>query len=318
MISRLSLISITLLLLALVPIATTLLSAPFYLTLFARIMIFALAALGVNLILSFGGMASMGHAAFVGLGAYVVGVSVMSGLTDGLAHLAIVVSLTAAVAVLIGAICLRTSGLFFIMITLAFGQLLYFVGVGLKNFGGDDGFTFRGRSTFGSLVTFSDPVVLYYVIWGTLAACALLIWRVAQSKFGIALIGIKSNMRRMTALGMPTYRYRLVAFVLSAEICAIAGFLLANLAQFVSPAYMSWARSGELLIMCLLGGVPSVFGPALGAIVFLLLEEVLSNLTEHWHLIFGPLLIILVLFANGGLLGLTRAWQKRVSLGRSQ
>jgi branched-chain amino acid transport system permease protein len=304
-------ISITLGALLLVPIITAALSEPFYLTLTARIMIFALAAVGVNLVLSFAGLASLGHAAFFGLGAYIVGISISAGFLDGFAHLAMVLGATAVVALLAGVLCLRTSGLSFIMITLAFGQLLYFSGVGLKEYGGDDGFSYRGNSDFGTWLPLSNPTVLYYLIWVVLALVLILTWLLWQSKFGLALRGIKSNERRMTALGMHTYRYKLFAFVVSAEICAIAGFLLANLARFVSPAYMSWERSGDLLIMCLVGGVPNVFGPVFGAIVFLLLEEILASVTERWHLIFGPLLILLVLYANGGLTGVVTALHRR-------
>src|SRR5579883_1644194 len=262
--------------LALVPPVTAYLHQPFYADVLARIMIFAIAAVSLNFILGFGGMVSFGHAAFLGIGAYVVGLSLANGLDNGFAHLALVVAVSAAAAFVIGAICLRTSGLYFIMITLALAQLLYFLGVGLKQYGGDDGFTFRGRSNFGAWLPLGNDVMLYYVIWAVLALSLFLIGRFVEARFGMALRGTRSNERRMRSLGLPTYRYKLAAFVIASILCAVAGALLANLTQFVSPAYMHWTRSGELLIMVIMGGMGSVFGPVLGAALYLLLEEVLS------------------------------------------
>ncbi len=292
--------------LALVPPVTAYLHQPFYADVLARIMIFAIAAVSLNFILGFGGMVSFGHAAFLGLGAYVVGLSLANGLDNGFAHLALVVAVSAAAAFVIGAICLRTSGLYFIMITLALAQLLYFLGVGLKQYGGDDGFTFRGRSNFGAWLPLGNDVVLYYVIWAVLALSLFLIGRFVEARFGMALRGTRSNERRMRSLGLPTYRYKLAAFVIAGILCAVAGALLANLTQFVSPAYMHWTRSGELLIMVIMGGMGSVFGPVLGAALYLLLEEVLSSFTEHWQVILGPILVLLVFFARGGLAQLWR------------
>ena len=291
--------------LALLPPVTALLHQPFYVDLMARVMIFAIAAVSLNLILGFGGMVSLGHAAFLGLGAYVVGLSIANGLANGFAQLALVVAVAAAVALVIGAICLRTSGLYFIMITLALAQLLYFVGVGLKQYGGDDGFAFRGHSYFGAALPLANDTVLYYLIWAVLAGSLLLIDRIVRSRFGMALQGTRVNERRMRSLGLPTYRYRLAAFVIAGVLCALAGALLANLTQFVSPAYMHWTRSGELLIMVIMGGTASVFGPVLGATVYLLLEETLSSATEHWQAILGPILILVVFFGRGGL---ARLW----------
>ncbi len=289
-------------LLALVPLIASAVSQPFYSVVFSRIMIFGIAAVGLNFILGFGGMVSFGHAAFIGLGAYVVGFSVYHGLTDGFVHLALVVAVTGFAAFVIGAVCLRTGGLYFIMITLAFAQFLYFVGVGLKQYGGDDGFNFRGHSTFASWIDLGDSVTFYYVVWGVLAVTLYLVSRFVRSRFGMALGGIRSNERRIQALGLPTYRYRLAAFVISGVICGISGALLANLTQFVSPVFMHWTRSGELLMMVIMGGFSSVFGPVLGAGAYLLLEELLSGYTEHWQLLLGPILILVVLFAKKGLM----------------
>jgi branched-chain amino acid transport system permease protein len=300
-------------LLAAVPPVTALIGEPFYVDLMARVMVFAIAAVSLNFILGFGGMVSFGHAAFLGLGAYAVGLLVANGVTNGYIHLAVVIAVAAPVAFIIGAVCLRTSGLYFIMITLAFAQLLYFIGVGLKQYGGDDGFAFRGHSVFAASLPLENDVALYYLIWTVLTLSLLLLRRIVQSRFGMALRGVRTNERRMRSLGLPTYRYRLAAFVISGVLCAIAGALLANLTQFVSPAYMDWTRSGELLIMVIIGGMSSVFGPVLGATAYLLLEEILSGLTEHWQAILGPILILIVLFGRDGV-----AWLREKSGGAMQ
>lgn len=288
--------------LALVPLIASSSGEPFYIGFVARIMIFGIAAVGLNFILGFGGMASFGHAAFIGLGAYVVGLSIHHGQSDGFVHLALVVAVSGFAALVIGAVCLRTSGLYFIMITLAFAQFLYYVGVGLKQYGGDDGLTFRGHSEFASWLDLGDTVTFYYVVWCVLAAVLFVVYRLVHSRFGMALGGIRSNERRIQALGLPTYRYRLAAFVVSGVICGISGALLANLTQLVTPAYMHWTRSGDLLIMVIMGGFSSVFGPVLGATLLLLLEELLSAFSEHWQLLLGPILILVVLFAKKGLM----------------
>jgi branched-chain amino acid transport system permease protein len=302
--------------LALVPLAAAWLGQPFYVELVTRIMVFAIAAVSLNFILGFGGMVSFGHAAFLGLGAYAVGIAIDAGILNGFVHLALVLAVTGLAALVIGAICLRTSGLYFIMITLAFAQLLYFVGVGLKPYGGDDGFTFRGRSVFAAWLDLRDDTIFYYLVWAVLALSLLLAYRFVNSRFGMALRGIRSNERRMRALGLPTYRYRLAAFVIAGTMCGVAGGLLANLTQFVSPAYMHWTRSGELLIMVIMGGLSSVFGPVLGATAYLLLEEVLSGYSEHWQLALGPILILVVLFGKSGLAGMLARPARPAESGR--
>lgn len=292
--------------LALVPVWAGALGQPFYLALMSRVMIFAIASVSLNLITGFGGMVSFGHAAFLGLGAYAVGLSIYHGATGGWLHLALVVAVAGGFACFMGALCLRTGGLSFIMITLAFAQFLYFVGVGLRQYGGDDGFTFRGGSRFAPWLDLGNGLTLYYAIWAVLAVCLVLISRLVNARFGLALQAARSNERRVQALGLSSYRYKLVAFVIAGTMCGVAGGLLANLAHFVSPAYMNWTRSGDLLIIVILGGLSSVFGPVLGAIAYLLLEEILSSYTEHWHILLGPLLILIVLFAKQGLMGALR------------
>jgi branched-chain amino acid transport system permease protein len=288
-------------LLAAAPGAAMLLGQPYYLTFLSRVMIFAMAALGLNLVLGFGGMTSLGHAAFFGIGAYVVGLMMHHGISNGFAHFALVLAIGALGALAIGAVCLRTGGLSFIMLTLAFAQLLYFIGSGLKPYGGDDGFSFRGRSEFFGTAVLNGEVPLYYFILGWLALATFSVQRIVRSRFGMALQGIKSNEARAASIGLNAYRYKLVAFVISGAICAVAGGLLANLSQFVSPSYMHWSRSAEMLMMILLGGISTVLGPLAGAAMMMFLEEGLGHITKHWQAPMGIILMLVVMFARNGL-----------------
>ena len=295
-----------LLLLALVPVYAAVFDAPYYVTLFSRIIILALAALSLAPILSYGGMVSFGHALYLGIGAYAVGMLAHHGVTSGWIHLAVAIGVSAVVAAATGAICLRTTGLGFIMITLAFAQMFYFLMVSLKYYGGDDGLSIQDRSDFRPLLNLDSGVVLYYVAFVLLAVVLYLLYRLVNSHFGMVLRGCKSNERRIKALGIPTLRYKLTAYVLSAMICGVAGVLLANLTRFASPEYMSWIRSGDLILMIVVGGVNSLMGGVVGAIVLLLLEEVLSSWTTHWMVILGPLIILMVLVFRQGLYGALR------------
>jgi len=286
-----------------------------------RILILALAAIGLNLILGYGGMVSFGHAAFFGLGAYVVAIlshhEMMSepfmtwpfeiGGTDAaiLAWPAAIIACALA-ALVIGAISLRTSGLYFIMITLAFAQMLFFFFVSLETYGGDDGLSLLARSTAGPL-DLQDPPQFYYLVLALVLLALLVTARWTKARFGLALQGIRDNERRMRALGFATTRTKLAAFVISGAIVGLAGALMANHTEFVSPSFLSWQRSGEILVIVVLGGMGTVFGPLAGAVVFFVLEEVLSQWTEHWMVIFGPLLVLAVLFAKQGLWGLIEA-----------
>src|SRR6266513_2504901 len=271
--------------LALVPAVATVADAPFYTGLFARIMVFAIAAVSLDLILGYGGLVSFGHAAFLGIGAYAVGILSYYGITGGVVHFATAFFAAAIAALIIGFVSLRTSGVYFIMITLAFGQMVYFVGIGLNEYGGDDGLNIARHSDFGAALNLDRPVVFYYFAYGVL------------------LQGVRSNERRMIALGFPTFRYKLTAFVMAGAVCGIAGALFANLTLFVSPSIMHWTRSGEFMMMVILGGLGSLIGPVFGAAAYLILESVLSRLTEHWQAVLGPLLILVVLFSKGGLFG---------------
>jgi branched-chain amino acid transport system permease protein len=292
------------LLLVFLPLAAWLLHEPFYVSLFSRIMIFALAALSLDLILGYSGLISFGHAAFLGIGAYVVGILASHGVTSAFLQWPLAVALAGGMALVVGAISLATTGVYFIMITLAFAQMCYFAAQSLEKYGGDDGLTLWHRSDVAGLLDLSNAYVFYYLVLVLLLGCFYVSWRLVQSRFGMVLQGIRENERRMQALGFPTYRYKLTGFVLAGAMAGLAGALLANQAEFVSPAFLHWSRSGELLFMVTLGGVGSLVGPILGASAFLLLEELISSYTAHWKMVFGPLLVLFVLFVRRGLYGM--------------
>lgn len=307
------------LLIALPPVLE-LLDASFYVSVATRIAIFAIAAVALDLALGYGGMVSFGHAAFVGIGAYTVGIlsshaSNGTLLFDGAlpiggTHAALIawplaVIAAAMAAFLIGLVSLRTRGVYFIMITLAFAQMVYFFFVSLETYGGDDGLALWQRSDLLGLDLY-DPLVFYYLVVFVLVAVLAGSRRLVAARFGRVIVGARENERRMNAIGFPTYRYKLVCFTISGAIAGLAGALLANQTEFVSPSLLHWTRSGELIIMVVLGGMGTLLGPVLGAVFFLLLEDVLSDFTQHWMIIFGPLLVLVALFANRGLLGLFR------------
>jgi len=208
----------------------------------------------------------------------------------------------AIVAVIIGVVCLRTSGVAFIMITLAFAQMFYFLAISLKQYGGDDGLTIAARSDFGAF-TLASNTVLYYTALGVLVACLIAFHRLVYSRFGMVLRGCRSNERRMAALGFPTLRYKLTAYVISALVCVIAGMLLANLTKFSAPSYMAWQASGDLIVMVVLGGMGTIVGPVAGAVALLILEEILSGWTTHWMIVLGPAIVLIVLTAKRGIYG---------------
>jgi branched-chain amino acid transport system permease protein len=254
--------------------------------------------------MGFGGMVSFGHAAYIGIGGYAVGILAHEGVGSGLVQWPVALVVSALFALVIGALSLRTRGVYFIMITLAFAQMIYYVGVGLTRYGGDDGLTIYRRSQFAGWIDLSNKTQFYYLCLGLLLAAAYLVWRLVNSRFGLVIQGARSNDRRMHAIGFPTFRYRLACFVIAGTICGLAGVLLANHTDFISPAMMHWTRSGDLIIMAVLGGMGSVLGPVIGAVVLLLLEEALSGFTEYWQIIMGPLLLAVVLFARGGIDGM--------------
>ena len=275
----------------------------FPLTLFTRIVILALAATSLNLILGYGGMVSFGHAAYLGIGGYAIGILAKEGVTSGFVQWPLTLAVSALFALVVGALSLRTRGVYFIMITLAFAQMIYYVAVGLDRYGGSDGLTIYRRSQFAGVIDLSDKVQFYYLCLALLLAAIWLAARLVNSRFGMVIQGSRSNDRRMQAIGFPTFRYRLVGFVIAGTMCGLAGALLANDTEFISPAVMQWTRSGDLIVMVVLGGVGSLFGPLIGAVALLMLEEGLSRVTEHWQIIVGPLLLFVVIYAHGGIDG---------------
>jgi branched-chain amino acid transport system permease protein len=296
--------------LALVPVYVALGGNYFLLSFFTRIVILAMAAVSLNLIMGFGGMVSFGHAAYLGIGGYVVGILAKEGVNSGFVQWPLALALSAVFALAVGALSLRTRGVYFIMITLAFAQMVYYVAIGLDRYGGDDGMTIYKRSQFGDLVSLSNKTAFYYLCLVLLLATVYLVWRIVNSRFGMAIQGARSNDRRMRAIGFPTYRYKLLCFVIAGTLCGLAGALLANHTDFISPATMHWTRSGDLIVMAVLGGMGTVFGPVIGAVALLVLEEVLSGVTEYWQIIIGPIFLLVVLFARGGIDGMLGAMHR--------
>jgi len=298
---------ILLLLFALMPFLAPILGEAFYIDVFARIMIWSIAAVGLNLILGYGGMVSFGHAAYIGIGGYTIAIFSFHEINNGFIQWPVALAISGAVALLFGALSLRTKGVYFIMITLAFAQMIYFLGVSADKYGSNDGLNVWHRSHFklGNVnFKIDDNITFYYVIFFLLLLVIYFTRRLVNSRFGMVLKGSRSNEVRLNTVGIRTYSYRLTAFVISGVICGLAGVLQANFEKFVSPDMMDWPRSGELMFMVIMGGLGTVFGPVMGATAYLVLSEVLSSFTIHWHLIFGPLLIILVLYGRGGLSGL--------------
>jgi branched-chain amino acid transport system permease protein len=271
---------------------------PFYTRLASRILVYAICAASLDLVLGIGGMVSFGHAAFLGIGAYTVGILSFHGVTSAWAVWPVAAVVAAGAALVVGAISLRTSGVYFIMITLAFAQMIFYFFASLEVYGGDDGMTIWARNSVAPLPDIEGPSAFYYVILAILSVFLFLGRRMVASRFGLAL---RENERRMRSLGYPTYRYKLSCFVISGAVAGLSGALLANLTLYVSPAMMHWTRSGEILVMVILGGIGTLIGPVVGAIAFLLAEEILSSITEHWMILMGPLLIALVLFGEGGI-----------------
>ena len=292
------------LVLGLVPVVAALANQPFYLDLFRRIMIFAIAAVSLDLILGFGGMVSFGHAAYLGIGAYAVAIPAFYGVHSGAVQWALAVVLSGLIALAIGAVSLRTSGGSFIMSTLAFAQMLYYLGISIDAWGADDGMRLARRSDFGDVVDLTNAYVFYYVVFALLVVLLGLGRRLIDARFGLVIRSAKSNEPRMRAIGFSTFRYKLTAFAIAGAMCGLAGALLANQTEYLTPSYMHWTRSGDIMVMVILGGMGTLYGPVLGAVVFLLLEDILSAWTVHWQVVLGPLLVLIVLYARHGLYGL--------------
>jgi branched-chain amino acid transport system permease protein len=292
-----------LLLLAVPPLAM-LFKQPYYIDLLRRVMIFAIAAASLNLILGYGGLVSFGHAAYLGVGGYSVGILAFYGNYSGWLQWAVAILASALVALVIGAISVRTRGIYFIMITLAFTQMLYYLGNSVEEYGGDDGMRLKVKSQFSGLIDLGDPVAYYYLVLALMLTCMYVVHRLVNSRFGMVIRAAKSNEARTRAIGFSPYLYQLAAFVISGAMCGLAGALLANHTAYIAPAFMDWTRSGEIMFMVILGGMGSMPGPALGAFALLLVEDLLAGWTEHWQVILGPLLVLSVLFFRRGLAGL--------------
>jgi branched-chain amino acid transport system permease protein len=306
----------TFLVLLLLPAVSVLTAGDGYvLSLVTRMMILAVAALALDLLVGYGGLVSLGQAAFVGIGAYAVGILSAEGVDDMAISLPVALISAGLFAYVTGAVCLRTKGVHFIMITLAFGQMTFFLASSLAPYGGDDGLTIQSRNTLAGLALFGSERSFYFLVLAGLIGVFLLCRALIASRFGRVFRGTRENPERMAAMGFNVYRYRHVAYVLAGTIAGFAGFLLANATEFVSPAYMSWQRSGELLIMVILGGAGRLNGALIGAVVYVLLEEYLSGISEHWRVIFGPLLVLVAIFARGGLLGVATTFMRRVARG---
>jgi branched-chain amino acid transport system permease protein len=296
--------SVLLLILLLIPPVAQALGDDFYVGVASRVLVFALAATSLNLILGFGGMVSFGHAAFVGMGAYAAGIAMNAGWMSAWSTWPLAFMVGGVLALVIGTISLRTQGVYFIMITLAFAQMLYYLMVSLKAFGGDDGLPLPGRASVGLGLDLTNDTHFYYVVLAVVVAVFLALHRLVNARFGHTLQAIRENETRMLALGFPVFRFKLVAFTRSGARAGLAGALLANQGGFVSPSAMQWSQSGMLMIMVILGGVGRLFGGLTGAVVFLVAEEVLSANTIHWQFGLGLVLLAVVLRAPNGLLSL--------------
>ena len=275
----------------------------FYVGFATRVLIFALAASSLNLVLGFGGMFSLGHAAFFGAGAYVAAICMNNGISDALLAFPLAMLAAGLLALLVGALSLRTRGVYFIMITLAFAQMAYYLFVSARAWGGDDGLPLVGRMTLGGLSLSSDNA-LFFTAFAALTAAIVFLGRLADARFGRTIQAIRENETRMEALGYPVFRYRLVCFALGGALAGLAGALLANLTGLASPNLLQWMQSGTLLVMVIIGGVGYLYGGVVGALVLLCLEEVLSGFTLHWHIGLGFLLLGIVLFAPKGVAAL--------------
>ncbi|MEO5883242.1 MAG: branched-chain amino acid ABC transporter permease [Caldimonas sp.] len=287
----------------LVPPLLHALGLDYYVSTAGKIVVFAIAATSLNLVLGYGGMVSFGHAAFFGLGAYATGVLVSEGVLDGGVHLLATVALSGFAALVIGAISLRTRGVYFIMITLAFGQMLFYLANSIKGYGGDEGLNIRARSLIGFGLDLKDAPTFYYIALAMLAATLFGLHAFIRSRFGRAIVAIRDDDLRAEALGFATWRYRLVVFVAAGTIAGIAGALSVNQQGYVSPNLMHWTQSGTLMVMVILGGVASLWGGVLGALVLVVLQEALSAYTRHWEFWTGWVLLAVVLFARHGLAG---------------
>jgi branched-chain amino acid transport system permease protein len=301
--ARIALVVVAALLVAF-PWFATAIGEEFYISTASRIGIFAIAATSLNLILGYGGLVSFGHAAFVGLGAYTVGVMINGGIVNGWLGFGAAILVAAAFSAVIGAVSLRTRGVYFIMITLAFAQMLFYLTNSVKAYGGDEGLSLLQRSDFGMGIDLRDDTTFYYLVVAVLALVILLVHRLVHSRFGRVVHAMREDDIRAEAIGFPTYRYKLTLFVLSGALGGLAGALMANQQNYISPSLLHWTHSGTLMVMVIIGGVGTLFGGALGAVTLLVMEEVAADYTTHWQFFVGWILLAVVLFAPRGLMAL--------------
>ena len=282
----------------------------FYLSVVSRIVVYAIAATSLNLLIGYGGMISLGHAAFFGLGAYSTGVLLSEGIQSAGLHLLVIVVVAGVVALVIGAISLRTRGVYFIMITLAFAQMLFYLANSVKGYGGDEGLTVKVRSLLPGGLSLHEPTTFYYVALTLLAGVLYLLHRFTGSRFGRAVQALRDDEVRAEALGLPTFACKLVIFVVAGVVCGIAGGLSVNLQGYVSPNVLYWTQSATLMVMVILGGVGSLWGGVLGAMALLLVQEVLSAYTPYFEFWTGWAILAVVLFARHGLSGMASSLAK--------
>ena len=285
------------------PVVAPALDLTFYVSFVRRVLIFVLAASSLNLILGYGGMVALGHAAFFGAGAYVVAMLSVEGVSNALIAWPAAIFVTALLALFVGIVSLRTRGVYFIMITLAFAQMVYYIFISLRKYGGEDGVNLSAHSKL-PWIDLADDNSFYYFVLVIVLASLWLINRFVQARFGQALQGIRENESRMEAMGYPVFRIKLLAFVIAAAFAGLAGILLANHNLFVSPSLMHWTESANLIIMVIVGGMGLRYGGLVGAAVMLTLEEFLRLYTDYWHMPLGALLLAIVLLAPHGLAGL--------------
>ncbi|HAD28462.1 MAG TPA: branched-chain amino acid ABC transporter permease [Rhodobacteraceae bacterium] len=283
------------------PVILPIVGANYLSGLLIKAMLLAIAALSLDLIIGHGGMVSLGHAAFIGIGAYATAISLENGIEEILLLFLIALGATASIALVTGVLALRTSGVYFLMITLAFGQMTFFTLTSLAAYGGDDGLTLWSLATlFGSDIV-QEGEGLYFFVLVILIFTWIGVWRISRSRFGRVLKAARDNPKRAEVMGYPVARYQLIAYVIAACIAGISGLLLVQYAEFVSPSIAAWQRSGDLIVAIVLGGLGSRNGAILGAFFIVIMEEFLSSIFHEWRLIYGPLLVLLVLYAKGGL-----------------
>jgi branched-chain amino acid transport system permease protein len=286
------------------PFVMRALDAEFYISVASRILIYGIAATSLNLLLGYGGLVSFGHAAFFGIGAYAVGIMITEGVVSGWLGFPVAMGTAALAAAAIGAVSLRTRGVYFIMITLAFAQMLFYLVNSVKAYGGDEGLNIKVRSDFGFGLNLKDDLNFYFVVLACLAGSLLLVYRLMRSRFGRVVLAMRDDDARAEAIGFPTFRYKLILFVIGGALGGLAGALTVNQQNYVNPNVLHWTQSGTLMVMVILGGVGTLWGGVLGAAALLVLEEVVAAYTVHWQFYVGWVLLLIVLFAPRGLVGL--------------